>query len=441
MGNTSQRSSRNSKLQTRMDDQELRRIARKIDEKENICIAMQNDIDLAILQGNTKNIELLKNEIDANLIDLNQVFQIRNIPRGHLRKATIVKHNFETNLGKLKSLEKNSTENSSSGNPDLVKDLIGVDVEPSCSLPENKLKAVADELAALKDCFARSCNDYDIYCVLDKGGFYLQADLRNIEIPTTSPLYQRKQDLTEELLAFRDSVSRRFAEIQEQHNFITSLDTLFVELNEATNKHDFEVVHKKALALRDQMPTSQWGSGLSSSRETVLKKLIEIEQSTLSLRDKYPQRSSLESNSECFQIEGHSNDSSTDIEENLYSNFDVFKQHQFGTSANDVLQNLTRRTIYANEDAIQNMDFFRHNVSEVEIKKRPLPLPRNSEDTVINNLPRYWQKLNEILLADSSDETSRNEVDHIQKQIETARKLFEKKMELVLNKFEEAVEL
>lgn len=453
MGNTSPRSSGNSKLQTTMDSrkdgQELRQIARKIDEKENICIAMQNDIDLAILQGNTKNIELLKNEINANLIDLNQIFQIRNIPRGRLTKATIVKHNFETNLAKLKSLElqhqgTNSTENSSSGNPDLVKDLLGVDVEPSCLLPENKLKAVADELIALKDCFARSCNDYDIYCVLDKGGFYLQADLRNIEIPTTSPLYQRKQDLTEELLAFRVAVSRRFAEIQEQHNFITSLDTLFVELNEAANEHDFEVVHKKALALRDQMPTSQWGSGLSSSRETVLKKLIEIEQSTTC-----PQRRNLESSSEKldtrnnidhfdFQIEDHSNDFRTDIEENLYSNFDVFKQHQFGTNSY-----LTRGTIYANEDAIQSMDFSveRHNVNEMEIKKRPLPLPRNSEDTVINNLPRYWQKLNDILLADSSDETSRNEVDHIQKQIETAKKLFEKKMKLVLNKLEDAVEL
>lgn len=478
MGNTTPRSSRSSKLQTTMDlqkdGQELRQIARKIDEKENICIAMQKDIDSAILQGNTKNIELLKNEIDANLIDLHQVFLIRNIPRGHLTKAGMVKHNFETNLAKLKSLElkqeKNSTENSPSGNPDLVKDLIEVNMEPSCLLLENKLKAVSDELTVLKDCFARSCNDYDIYCVLDKGGFYLKADLRNIEIPTTSPLHQRKQDLTEELSAFIDCVSRRFAEIQEQHNFITSLDTLLVELSEATNDHDFEVVHKKALALRDQVPTSPWGSGLNSSKETVLKKLDELEQSTLILKENFSQKINLEPCGEKLdlrknldrldsQIESLSNDSRTDIEENLYSNFDVFKQLQFGTNANDVLQNiptaihpqnnfdfnLTRSTIYANEDVIQNVDYLalgeRHKKTEVEIKKRPLPLPRNSEDTVINNLPRYWQKLNEILLVDSSDEINRKEVAHIQKQIETAKKLFEKKMELVLNKFEDSMEL
>lgn len=472
MGNTSPRSSRNSQQRalknSHNDDQALRQIARKIEEKENICIAMQKDIDLAILQGNTKDIESLKNDINANLIDLNQVFKIQNIPDGmvNLTKAGMVKHTFETNLAKLKSLEpqqeKNSTENSSNGNPDLVKDLIRVDEEPSRLLNEKKLKSVADELTVLKDWFARSGSDYDVYCVLDKGGFYLQTDLRNIEIPTTSPLHQRKHDLIDEVSAFRDSVSRRFADIQEQQNFIKALDTLLLELREAANEHDFEVIHKKALALHEQMPTSPWGNGLSSSKETVLKKLTEIEQSTLVLKEKCHRKKNSQKQIEPdgepdLQIEDLPHDSSADQVENLYSNLDVVKQHKFDTNADDGLQNiqtathpqnqldfdLTRYTIYANEDVIHNMDYssLGHEKYKVEIKKPPLPSPRNSEDAIINKLPRYWQKLNEILLADSSDETSRNEVVYIQKEMETAKNLFEEKMKLVLNKFEATVQL
>lgn len=488
MGNgSSQQISR--KTSFRRQSSEVKEICRRIDEKECIFIAMQAEIDKAITENNRQAMKSLLCEIAAHIMELQQWKQV-NMPSSERGRCQRVIYNFEICMAKLKSIHNSDTavmkKNQVTGqenskfypNPDIVSDLMTFNsIDSRRSIPEHDddqselrtnslysnqpqinddvFESVANELDVLKDQLQRPVEDITDYYKMNKGVFYLQVRLKDIEGPQGSTLNARKLELLKQLADFRNLLDRKSGELEEQADIIQEINTLEILVDSATEK-ELRGLEARALIFQEVVEKSLWDQRLKLELLTRIARILE--RTTYSVSPTASTTNSVEQiyvNLNSLQEEVNNSEALESIKsdavleqppEDIYGNIEIIRQNvipRVQRSSSNVSQ---RGTVYVNADVVSqnatanelSQSFQRH---QELINKPPLPLPRNYEHKIVNDLPMHWQRLNEILDSEFISETDKMEVAEIRKHAEVAKNLFERKIKLIMQKCEECIEL
>ncbi|XP_066139887.1 uncharacterized protein [Euwallacea fornicatus] len=472
------RSQRNS-FRSHANGSIINTVSSKIDDKDNVFISMQGDIQVSMNSNDKAQMRNLISEITAHLVDLDQIRLVKNIPNMDLGRYRKVRHNFEIALATLKStleLAPSSTEIKSQ-NPDLVSDLINFGVS-SCSSDsitnnnhlEDLLRSIDGELGVLKDNLGRSDGHSDIFCNIDKGAFYLQAKLNGLEISNESPLNKWKFRLLQDLSDFRKVVARQIRSLEEREQLIKVINLLEVKLEGATTKEDFERLHSKARELQEILQKFPWEHEVGVSKDQLMKKLVMVENATSASQIygnlSYQAQEELKSINSIDKVlqeysgsyENHEIYGRTTLREtNLYDNYEAFQQKLSDcVDDEEIYGNMEtirqeqqsprisqRGTVYVNEEVIKQHSHGSMDNQEKlsNVSKRPLPLPRNFENNLIASLPKNWERLNQILESEQLSDMQKEEVVDIRKQAEIAKNLFERKIRKIIEKYEDTMEM
>lgn len=327
---------------------------------------------------------------------------------------------------------------------------------------------IENEFEVLKDQVERPVEDVNEYYQMDKGVFYLYVKVKNLELPENSSLNERKFRLIKELTEFRTILDRKSGELEEQREIDQEINTLELLLDSAT-ENEIINLRKRASILQETVERSSWSPNHNKRKVDLLRRLARFLE-----RIAYTSPSSSIINS-IEHIYGNLNSiqeemakiEATERAEAIYNNIenqvdDSNNTENLEENTSGDIPNLQEydESIYGNVEIIrQNMEPREpssENPSDYENfgllnegntiaheagPKPPLPLPRNFDDKIINDLPKHWQKLNEIFNKDILSETDIAEVADIQRHTEVARNLFERKIKKIFLKLEDCVDL
>ncbi|XP_060521690.1 uncharacterized protein LOC132699160 [Cylas formicarius] len=450
-----------------------------INEKEYLFIAMQADVDKAFVTRDRKSIETLFAEITGHILELKQIRKSDLSPsdRGRIEKLV---YSFEISLAKLKSvygyltLPKKTTANSVFYN-ETVNDFNNVDSDenhfrPRSSLPNSfdsalsvaqtisranslynrppfpdsslldldlslgfALSTIESEFESLKMVASEPIDDVTQYYQLDKTVFYLCAQLNQLHCSAEPKLETKKLELLAELKRFRELLDRRAAELEEMLRIGTDLRALEIRFD-GCSIADYQSLLDEVLKLQEKLDNTSWEDNLQP------KKLAALE-NVEGLIAKISYAESEQVVDESFQ--------------QIYGNVEAsYKAGGGGASTDftyDIINNLSavksgpsysRATIYSNVAIVrENEDGTRSYNGANTPKKPPLPLPRNYDEKVINDLPKHWRRLNEIFDKKVMTAGDASEVDEIQRHLEVAKNLFMRKIGKVNERCQEVVDL
>lgn len=485
MGNTNSYSQRRNEVN------------QKLQEKNHICIAMKEEVKEAIESKDPAALKKLMAEIAAHMIDLRQLrsMELSTSERG--RSQRILK-NFEMFMASMKSVLVPIPSSSSRMDPDIVSDLIHLEncdntrrkssptvpesatnppnlplITSTCHAIEAVFQAIVSEFDFLKDKLQRPINDIDEYYQIDKGVLFLQLQLNSVELADNSPLYTTKFKLLEQLERFRLLLDQKSGELEEQQQLAQEVNTLELKLDSAVTEHELQCLNKRAQLIHETIEKGAWDDNIVEGKQDVLKKLSAIlVKFDCALSSKcvgpsenlYGNLPALQRNdTELEELEGirsidrvleeEAKKLNISDDEELYANLpqrrksEVEWQPRVRRTSSNVSQ---RGTVYINADVVRELNasseqpqIFNNVVQKYlePINKRPLPLPRNYEEKVINDLPNQWRRLNKILSSPIISDAEKSEVVEIRKQAEIAKNLFERKIQKIMDKLEESVEL
>ncbi|KAH1025420.1 uncharacterized protein LOC109538972 isoform X2 [Dendroctonus ponderosae] len=483
MGNTNSYSQRRNEVN------------QKIQEKNHICIAMNEEVQEAIESKDPTIVKKLMAEVAAHMIDLQQLrsMELSSSERG--RSQRILK-NFEMFMASLKSVlvpespafqSSSRPCNSSRIEPDIVSDLIHLEnsdstrrnsslttpessANPSathsqrqkdlplhtstCHAIEGVFQAIVSEFDFLKDKLQRPIDDIGEYYQIDKGVLFLQLQLNSVELPDNSPLYATKFKLLEQLESFRLLLDQKSGELEEQQQLAKEVNTLELKLDSAVTEQELQCLNKRAQLIQETIKNGIWDDNLVENKADILKRLfailVKINCASKTEDTELDELEGIRSIDRILEEEAEKLNINDD--EELYANVphrsrsEVDLQPRLRRTSSNVSQ---RGTVYINADVIrQNTtsdkpQIFSNSVQKYlePINKRPLPLPRNYEEKVINDLPNQWRRLNKILNSQLISDAEKSEVAEIRKQAEIAKNLFERKIRKIMDKVEESVEL
>ncbi|KAL1494546.1 hypothetical protein ABEB36_010127 [Hypothenemus hampei] len=366
----------------------LRQINKIIEEKHNVYIALQTDIKVAIDANKINDLKILVSEIIAHLIDLKQVKwnELPSMERGRVEKLV---HNFEISLATVKSalqhLEKIEDEplyaNSEVGQTEAVDALLCIQSDAD----NDSLADYRNEFEMLQNKFARPITDVVEYCQIDKGAFYLQVQLNElVSLPLNEELL-RTQLLTD-LTAFRSRVEQEYKSFEEELEFKREIINLEVTLDGVINRDDLASLRSRGVALSEAISKREhWTDG--NKKNDLLERLHKV----------------------------------------------LAFEPEFNSSRNKI----TRDTVYENLDVIKKTNVV-NSVPVAMPQKVPRPLPRKHMDKYVFNIPRNWERLDMILDQVESgallDQTQLNEIEEIKTQKDIVMELFKKKIDRIMEK-------
>ncbi|XP_050299577.1 uncharacterized protein LOC126738344 [Anthonomus grandis grandis] len=405
----------------------------KLEQKESIFPAIQEEIEYASAIHDRKQLKSLACELAAHILDLNQLKHVK-LDKDDQTRRLVATEKYEMALGKLKSIL---------SIPE-VTDTISDDKETDSSVAPKNLED--EELCCLTAQYDKLWNQIvntqvslDDYCQIDRDLFCLQVRLRDFQITPESSLF----DINNEVSKLRTVVNKRIDNLELFDHFSQQIKTLELRVAiEDGNKQELSHLDEATRSLENDIEDTNWEDGLIERKTELLCSLNKVKQNIKASDIKKD-----------IKVDKYCE---ADTFEEIYGNIDIIRKCTPDISINHEADNLPpplprrkmktapagsneRGTIYINNDILQVSD---HIPSILKVKSRPpQPLPRRSEEKVINNLPKYWMRLDELVQQEFATEEDKLEILQIRKHAEEARMMFERRLAELADKFQESIDI